>query len=93
MHREFLIDAAPRHAAPRIISHQLKLIPTLPAFLKVEISRKCTVHCKYCYFPKADVFFPFERLLVAPVHDGRWLHLFRRASGSHRFQGLTSRAR
>ena len=33
-------------------------IPTKPAFLKVEISRKCTVNCKYCYEKKDDVFFP-----------------------------------
>ena len=35
-------------------------IPTMPAFLKVEISRKCTVHCKYCFAKKEDVFFPLD---------------------------------
>jgi organic radical activating enzyme len=35
-------------------------IPTLPAFLKVEISRKCEVKCKYCFAQKDDVFYPLE---------------------------------
>ena len=34
-------------------------IPTMPAFLKVEISRHCTVKCKYCYVKKEKVFYPF----------------------------------
>ena len=33
-------------------------VPTLPAFLKVEISRKCHVNCKYCDAKKADQFYP-----------------------------------
>ncbi len=34
-------------------------IPTMPAFLKVEISRHCMVKCKYCYIKKEKVFYPF----------------------------------
>lgn len=34
-------------------------IPTMPAFLKIEISRYCFVKCKYCYEEKAEVFYPF----------------------------------
>lgn len=31
----------------------------MPAFLKVEISRFCSVNCKYCYVKKEKVFYPF----------------------------------
>lgn len=34
-------------------------IPTMPAFLKVEISRCCYVRCKYCYEEKSEIFYPF----------------------------------
>jgi MoaA/NifB/PqqE/SkfB family radical SAM enzyme len=34
-------------------------IPTMPAFLKIEISRCCYVRCKYCYEKKAEIFYPF----------------------------------
>ncbi len=36
-------------------------ISTLPCFLKVEISRKCSVHCRYCYSKKEELFYPFDR--------------------------------
>jgi len=32
-----------------------------PCFLKVEISRKCDVNCRYCTVPKDDRFFPWDR--------------------------------
>jgi len=35
-------------------------ISSMPAFLKVEISRKCSVKCLYCFERKADVFYPLE---------------------------------
>lgn len=35
-------------------------IPTLPAFLKVEMSRHCLVNCKYCYPKKDKVFYPLN---------------------------------
>jgi MoaA/NifB/PqqE/SkfB family radical SAM enzyme len=34
-------------------------IPTMPAFLKVEISRSCSVQCRYCFEKKEDIFYPF----------------------------------
>jgi hypothetical protein len=34
-------------------------IPTMPAFLKIEVSRCCYVRCKYCYEEKAEIFYPF----------------------------------
>jgi radical SAM protein with 4Fe4S-binding SPASM domain len=34
-------------------------ITTMPAFLKVEISRCCYVRCKYCFEEKAEIFYPF----------------------------------
>jgi len=34
-------------------------ISTMPAFLKVEISRSCSVKCRYCFEEKADIFYPF----------------------------------
>ena len=46
-------------------------LPSMPSFLKIEISRRCGVKCKYCpgalddrYYPLTrddDVFYPFER--------------------------------
>jgi radical SAM protein with 4Fe4S-binding SPASM domain len=36
------------------------ILPTMPAFLKVEISRKCSVNCRYCPEGKDDVFFPLK---------------------------------
>ncbi|MDR3572589.1 MAG: SPASM domain-containing protein [Anaerolineaceae bacterium] len=33
-------------------------INTMPAFLKIEASRKCTVNCKYCQPKKEERFFP-----------------------------------
>lgn len=38
-------------------------IPTLPAFLKVEVSRKCKMNCPYCwaYAKKAEKFYPFDK--------------------------------
>lgn len=41
-------------------------IPTMPAFLKVEVSRKCHVQCKFCPAKKDSVFYPltdFVRLI------------------------------
>ena len=38
-----------------------RVIPTMPAFLKVEISRKCEVHCRYCTYKKEDLFFSFDQ--------------------------------
>ena len=35
-------------------------ISTYPAFLRVEISRWCTVNCIYCNEPKEKIFYPFE---------------------------------
>ncbi|MCP4221679.1 MAG: hypothetical protein GY765_44055 [bacterium] len=35
-------------------------ITTLPLFLKVELSRHCTVHCTTCVYPKDHRFYPFE---------------------------------
>jgi MoaA/NifB/PqqE/SkfB family radical SAM enzyme len=48
----------------RAYCHYLKgsaHIPTMPAFLKVEISRKCDVHCKFCDSKKADQFYPLGK--------------------------------
>jgi len=47
----------------RAYQHYLKgspRIPTMPAFLKIEISRLCFVKCKYCLEPKAKIFYPFS---------------------------------
>jgi len=35
-------------------------ISTKPSFLKVEISRKCTVNCLYCSSPKEETFYPLD---------------------------------
>jgi MoaA/NifB/PqqE/SkfB family radical SAM enzyme len=35
-------------------------VPTLPAFLRVEISRLCHVGCKYCSEKKTDIVYPFS---------------------------------
>lgn len=35
-----------------------EIIDTSPAFLRVEISRKCSMDCLYCSSKKADVFYP-----------------------------------
>lgn len=35
-------------------------IKTLPAFLKVEISRYCTVNCLYCSSKKEDIYFSYD---------------------------------
>lgn len=37
-----------------------EIISTRPSFLKVEISRKCSINCLYCYSKKEDLFYPFE---------------------------------
>jgi len=35
-----------------------QIINTMPAFLKIEASRKCLVNCKYCSGEKEEKFFP-----------------------------------
>ncbi len=35
-------------------------VSTKPCFLKVEVSRKCRINCKYCFSVKEDVFYPLE---------------------------------
>jgi MoaA/NifB/PqqE/SkfB family radical SAM enzyme len=37
-----------------------EFINTKPSFLKVEISRKCSVNCLYCCDKREEVFYPFE---------------------------------
>lgn len=37
-----------------------RIINTKPAFLRVEISRKCNVNCLYCYEKKEDLFYPYS---------------------------------
>lgn len=48
-------------------------IASMPAFLKVEISRKCRVLCRQCLPEKADVFFPFDRYCELVDRLSRWL--------------------
>ncbi len=50
------------------------IISTMPVFLKVEISRKCDVHCKYCPAKKQDVFYPLD--LYKGLIDRLKKHLF-----------------
>jgi radical SAM protein with 4Fe4S-binding SPASM domain len=37
-----------------------EIINTAPAFLRVEISRKCSIDCLYCFQTKEDIFFPLD---------------------------------
>lgn len=37
-----------------------EVITTSPAFLRVEVSRWCTVNCLYCTQPKEKIFYPFD---------------------------------
>lgn len=39
------------------------VIKTMPSFLKIEISRKCSIKCKYCEMiaAKEETFYPFDR--------------------------------
>ena len=58
----------------RAYLHYLKgslKISTMPAFLKVEISRCCYVRCKYCYEEKANIFYPFPlyKALIDELKD------------------------
>lgn len=48
----------------RAFGHYLRedtVLRTRPVFLKVELSRYCTVECRYCSCPKGPFFYPFER--------------------------------
>ncbi len=36
-------------------------ISSFPSFLKVEISRHCTVKCKYCFPRKEEVYYPYSQ--------------------------------
>ena len=60
-----------RNAASAIY-HYLKsseIISNKPCFLKIEISRHCTVDCLYCYSKKEQLFYPFDKfkLLIDEV--------------------------
>ena len=37
-----------------------EFISSKPSFLKVEISRYCTVNCLYCFDKREEVFYPFD---------------------------------
>jgi MoaA/NifB/PqqE/SkfB family radical SAM enzyme len=37
-----------------------EFISSKPSFLKVEISRHCTVNCLYCFDAREEVFYPFD---------------------------------
>lgn len=70
-----------RYASPRkylnaagALYHYVRcteVIPTRPLFLKVEISRHCTVNCLYCTIKKEERYYPFEKFmtLVDAVRD------------------------
>ncbi|MCT4638961.1 MAG: SPASM domain-containing protein [Bacteroidales bacterium] len=52
-----------------------EFVTTKPSFLKVEISRKCTINCLYCCDKREDVFYPFElyRKLIEKLKDNLFL--------------------
>ncbi|HLO60082.1 MAG TPA: SPASM domain-containing protein [Bacteroidales bacterium] len=59
-----------RHASAKKVYNLLRaafywikgdgILKSKPAFLRVEISRKCEVKCLYCLEPKENLFYPFE---------------------------------
>lgn len=71
-----------------LLSYSMNLpkIRSQPSFLKVEISRKCEVFCRYCFPKKDDRFYPFDRfkelvdrlkktIFIVSLHDiGEPLH-------------------
>ena len=48
----------------------VKKISNMPSYLRVEVSRKCSMNCLYCFMKKEDLFYPLE-------HYKKWIDKFK----------------